>query len=734
MDLRFTATMPTPRPAHACDMANGVSRRAIHFFMRLFFAFVCIATLASIGHAELPTPILTTLTPPGGKIGTEFELTVAGTDLDEADALHFSHPEITATLKSPNHFAVKIPPEVPVGIYDARVVGKLGVSNPRAFAVGDRSEIIGTKAHDKPEVAVELAVGSVFNGNATAAVADWFKFTAKKGERILIECAAREIDSRMSPVLAVLDAGGREIESVRKGGPLDFTAPSDGQFFLKLNDLTFGGGPEFFYRLKISKGPFVDFIFPPAGVPGTKANFTIYGRGLPGGKPANLRAGDQKPLEKLDVEIALPSFADAARARHTRPASAVDDGFFHTLTTPDGASNPVFIGFSAMPLTREIEPNNKTGQAQKVTVPCEVAGQFFPSADVDCYAFDAKKGDVLWLEIFSQRTGRITSPFLLVQREGTDLKEVYASESDPGGKKFTTLSNDPAFRFEAKEDGTYRVFVRDLLGATRSNPASTYRFAIRRETPDFRLVALTEQPPQKKDDRSAAPRGLLLRAGETAAVKVLAIRRDGFAGDIELSAENLPDGVKCVPTKIEGNKGDGLLLLTANDRPAKACVAFSVIGRAKVGDKELRREASGGAVVWAVADFNIDAVPSRLTADFPLAVNGTESAPIRIAAAEEKAWTAKAGEKLEIPMRITRAADFKEPLKLKAAGIAAVDAMKELDADAKATSVTATLDLKALKFPGGESTIFFSAQTKGKYRGKDALFTVYSAPIRIVIQ
>ena len=713
---------------------TSIFQRAFGASLRCVVAFVCFVFAGSHGLAELPTPLLTTVTPPGGKMGTEFEITVAGTDLDEADGLHFSHPGIAATQKSPNHFTVKIPPQVPVGIYDMRVIGKLGVSNPRAFAVGDRTEVIRSKAHDKPEVAVEMPVGSVFNGNATAVSTDYFKFTAKKGERILVECAAREIDSRMSPVLAVLDAGGREIETVRKGGLLDFTAPSDGQFLVKLNDLTFGGGPEFFYRLKISKGPFVDFIFPPAGVPGTKATFTIYGRGLPGGKPANLRAGDQKPLEKFDVEIALPAAADAARERFTRPVSAVDDGFFYSLSTPEGASNRVFIGFSATAIVRELEPNNKVGQAQKITVPCEVAGQFYPAADVDCYAFDAKKGDVYWLEVFSHRTGRMTSPFLLVQREGTDIKEVYASEADPGGKKFTTLSNDPAFRFEAKDDGTYRVFVRDLIGATRNNPASTYRLAIRKEAPDFRLVALTEQPSQKKDDRSAVPRGMLLRAGETVAVKVLAIRRDGFAGEIELGAESLPEGVKCIPTKIEAGKTEGLLLLTAGEKPAKACVAFRVIGKAKIGGNEIRREASGGAVVWSVADFNIDAVPSRFTADFVLAVNGAEAAPIRIEAAEDKVWQAKAGEQLQIPLRITRSAEFKEPLKLKAAGIAAMDAMKEIDADAKATSVSATLDLKALKLPAGESTIFFSTQTKGKYRNKDTTVTVYSAPIRIAIQ
>jgi hypothetical protein len=706
----------------------------IRFFRPLIFAFVCIVALVSHVHAELPVPMLTTITPPGGKIGTEVEVTVAGTDLDEANGLYFSHPGITATLKSPNHFLVKIAPEVPVGTFDVRVIGKLGVSNPRAFVAGDRPELTRTKAHDKAQAAVEMAMGSAFNGNATAAIEDWFKFAAKKGERVLIECAAEELDSRMSPVISVLDAGARELESVRKGGLLDFTVPADGQFFVKVHDLTYAGGPEFFYRLKISKGPLVDFIFPPAGMAGTKATFTLYGRGLPGGKPAELRAGDRKPLEKLDVEIALPAVADAAKERSSRPVSAVGEGFYYRLGTPDGASNPVFISFSTSAIVREAEPNNKAGQAQKITVPCEVAGQFYPAADADCYAFDAKKGDVYWMEVFSHRTGRLTSPFLLVQREGTDIKEVYGSDADPGGKKFTTMSNDPAFRFEAKEDGTYRVFVRDLLGATRSNPASTYRLVIRKETPDFRLVALVEAPLSKKDDRSAAPRGLLLRAGETTAVRVIAIRRDGFAGEIELGAEGLPDGVRCVPTKIEAGKTEALLLLTAGDKPAKSCVAFRVTGKAKAGTSELRREASGGSVIWIVADYNKDAVESRLTTDLVLAVTDAESAPVRIAPAEDKVWEAPAGGKIEIPLKITRSAEFKDALKLKAAGLAAIDALKEIDADPKAATVTVTLDLKALKIPAGENTIFFTTQTKGKYRNKDTTVTVYSVPVRIAIK
>ena len=53
-------------------------------------------------------------------------------------------------------------------------------------------------------------------------------------------------------------------------------------------------------------------------------------------------------------------------------------------------------------------------QAQKITPPCEVGGQFYPAGDLDTFAFDAKKGDAWWIEVVSNRLGLSTNPFVLV--------------------------------------------------------------------------------------------------------------------------------------------------------------------------------------------------------------------------------------------------------------------------------------------------------------------------------
>jgi hypothetical protein len=410
------------------------------------------------------------------------------------------------------------------------------------------------------------------------------------------------------------------------------------------------------------------------------------------------------------------------------------DGFEYRLQTPQGAANPVLISFASAPVISEVEPNNSSAKAQKLAVPCEIAGQFFPANDVDTFAFDAKKGEVWRIEILSDRLGLPTNPFLTIERDGAAAQEIYASEANVGTLRFSTLNNDPSTRLEVKEDGTYRVQVRDLFGASRKDPRCVYRLSIRPEAPGFRLAAVVEPPLEKKDERTAAPRPALIREGGTTAIRVIAFRRDGFTGDIELHAEGLPAGVKCLPTKILAGKDDGYLFLTADEKVERWIGAIRVVGKARIGDADVTQEARGGSVVWTVTDFNNDAVRARLTRDFVVAVGSTEPAPITIQGAEEKVWEVASGGKLEIPLKVTRRGEFKEALKLSAAGAPEIDKAKEIDIDAKAERATATIDLATAEIPAGEHTIYFQALTKGKVRGKDTTTTIFSAPIRIVVK
>src|SRR5271168_4818544 len=91
--------------------------------------------LPTLARAELPSPRFDRLTPLGAAAGSSVEVDVAGADLEEAKSLFFDHPGITAVYLKDRKFKLTVAADVPAGTYDARLVGKFGVTNPRLFAI-----------------------------------------------------------------------------------------------------------------------------------------------------------------------------------------------------------------------------------------------------------------------------------------------------------------------------------------------------------------------------------------------------------------------------------------------------------------------------------------------------------------------------------------------------------------------------------------------------------------------
>lgn len=690
--------------------------------------------------AELPAIRLHSIFPAGGQAGASIEVAVSGADLDDVSSLHFSHPGITAQPKLheltghrlKERFAVKINSDVTPGAYEVRAIGRFGVSNPRRFAVGQFDEWTETQANDSIATATTLPLERTVNGRTEANRIEHFKFKATKGQRLLIHCLAHEIDSRLSPVLVLLTPDGRELERNRRGGLLDFTVAADGEFILKLHDSVYRGGPDFFYRMSISTAPYIDFVFPPAGLPGTQSRFTLYGRNL-GGSPTEFSI-DGKLLEETIVEIRLPALPERGELLATHltfsPAAAALQGFEYRFARTNSAgarvtSNPVLIGFAEAPVV--LESNDPSAPIQKLAPPAELCGRFYPAGDRDFAAFTAQKGDVYWLEVISNRLGLPTDPFLLVQRisksddgseQVADIQELYDTDSNIGGPEFNTASRDLSWRFEAKETGEYRVQIRDLFNPSRSHAGFVYRLVLRKENPDFQLVATPQAPPPNpRDKKEALIWTPLLRRSGTIPIKVLAFRRDNFNGEIELTVEGLPSGVRFHPAKIEAGKTSTILFLSADEDAQTWAGPVQILGKAKVGDTERLRQARAASVLWNVPDYNNEPISSRLTPDLFLGVSGAEFSPIVVTTADLTTYEAAANSKLSIPIKILRPnPDFNELTKLKPAGIAQLDGAQEVDVQPKDTNTTLEVDLGQLKVPAGTHAFFVVGASKGKYR------------------
>ena len=699
------------------------------------WGFLLLVLIFSPVRAELPSARLTSAFPPGAKQGTNVEIALTGQDLDELTALHFSDPRITAKpTTASSKFSVTVPPDLAPGIYDVRAVGRYGVTNPRSFVVGTLPESASKPGNTSPATAASISAGHTIDAVAEANALHYYKLPLKKGQRIFAQIQASSIDSRMEPSILLADAGGNDRVICRRGELLDFTAPADADYLLKVHDFTYRGGPEFFYHLTVQSGPWIDFILPPAGLAGTKGRYTLFGRNLPGSSPAPGFAVGGHPLEQLAVDIQLPADPQTQTApfSYVPSPAAFMDGIDYRLAGAQGISNPIRIGFATAPvILRDPAASASVSSPQKLSIPCEVAGQFLPRNQPHVFTFDAPANSAFWIEVFSNRLGNPTAPFLVVQRVAkdaksvekiTDVQEVYESPINLGGAELRTASRDPAYRLETKEAGSYRLVLRDLFTTPADAGALAYRLCIRKETPDFRLLACAATPVLEKDSKDAPISTPMLRRGGITPIKVVALRQDKFDGEIQLKVEGLPAGVICPPTSIPVGAASAVLLLSAADDAPAGFAAIQITGVATINGVAITRQARPGTVSTSNYDTQNKTVEvaSRQSRELFVAVVA-ETSPLSIAIAKDAPVETCVFNKISIPIKILRRGELTGPIALKLAGHPLLAPLKEATIEPAADSAKIDLDLTQIKLTPGVYSFDVETLAKLKYRsGVDA--------------
>jgi len=705
---------------------------------RIAGTLVLLALLVASRHAaaQLPHARLSWIYPPGGSAGAEIDVSVGGEDLDDVAQLRFSHPGIRSQPKLEplfpssdkmrpvaNRFRITISKSVPPGIYDVRTVGRYGVSTPRRFTVTGRTGMVEQGTHATRATAMPLPLNTPLYGRAEGNAVDWYRLHLGKDQRIVIDCMAERIDSAMDATLAVADASGHTLRVERDSDLEDpivhFVAPREGDYWVEVYDSLYRGGNDYGYRVEARSAPSIDYVFPPAAQPGVPATLTFFGRNLPGSQPAaDDRTGDS-PSEQLQRAVDVPALpADAigsCEGRTVRPGSLGIDAFPYTLDTPAGPSNRVWIGYASAPVVVEQEPNDQPDKAQRVTPPCEFAGRFYPARDRDWIVLDARKGESLWIEVISERTGLPTDPWLLIQRVETDkqghrqvhdLKEVDDAAAMAGGPVFGRASGDPALRFTAPADGTYRIVVRDLNGGSSADPGNVYRLVLRPARPDFRLLAVLESP---FDDDPNKPRrwNPVLRQGGTVPLRVAAHRAEGFRGPIELTVDGLPPGVSCPPVTMASDRNEAVLVLHADAHTAAWSGTIGVIGTATVAGKPRTHR--------AVADELVrdDATPLavRLADDLTLAVVA-ERTPVVVRVGQPEIHF---DGQITLPFTVEHPGPVKGKWQLKAVGLPKTVDAKPVDIHPETKQGLMTISVKK-DAPIGNYPIFLAGKPTIPYR------------------
>ena len=679
-----------------------------------------VAVTTQHASAQLPQTRITSVFPPGGQRGTTVDLTVGGgTDLDELDQLVVAHPGITAVQKldtngSPvaNTFTVTVAADVPAGLYDVRVRGLFGISNPRMFRVDSLPEAVEVEPNDALAQATPVTMETTINARANgAADIDFYRVSVKAGQTLVVRSEAEKLDSPMQPILQLFNSSGHRLAESRRvlaqEASLVFTAAQDEELIVRVQDTVYGGGDQFVYRLSFDSRPLVDWLSPSFVVTNVPTLVTIYGRHLPNGSPAE-RTLDGQPVYQQQMTVSSGNGRNPVGATAT---AAFADSFWWNAV--DG--NLLRIGMAdRSPISEAAETPD-----QPAIPPFEATGAFAERSDEDVFRFDAKKGEAWIVEVFAQRMDSIADPLLMVERvitnaDGTVTYNRLATEDDdkqnPGGADLPTLSDDPGFRLDVPEDGTYRIRLRDRYGDTRGDPRLNYRLSVRSPRADFSLVVFDAFP--SADGKAPVTSGAVsLRKGGSYELAVYAYRRDGHADAIQLNAENLPAGITCRPSVIGPGQTTAKLVLTAAIDAAVQLAPVSIVGQSGSADTAIKHAAQ----VATLIHDPINGLPrtARLTESLVVGLMKDEQ-PFSILVDSMNAEFSQ-DQQLLIPIRIEKRNGFDGKVDLSFYGIPGEVDAPNVAIEPGQTSVVARIFFKE-NAPPSTSTILVQGTAAVPYR------------------
>ena len=717
-------------------------------FLLLVALFVFVGLHTSTAFSQMPQARLWGIFPLGAQAGKETSIRLMGADLDGVDSLLFTHPGIKAVAKRKSAspyaeflneepgveaglFTLNIGADVPPGVYEARAAGDFGMTNPRCFVVSSMEEVVEQEGNNSLAEAKAIPFACTVNGSIQAANdRDFFRFKAPRGTRVVIDCLASRIDSQLIPLLAVYNSRGIEIArsriDKRRDALVDVVAADDGPMIVGIRDLLYKGSANHFYRLEVSASPHVDTIFPPSAVAGSEVEFLFLGRNLPGGQPAPEFAFNGIVPEKLVRKVKVPgSPGNSGVLSESRDFGL--QRYSDVLQADLGASDGAYLWVANDPVLAEAEPNNLPGKATALKIPCEAAGRFYPRGDRDWFEFSVEEDGAFKVEVRSQRLGLGTDPAYMIQQVLVDkdgketVKELKFQDDglpNVGGGHFGTVSDDPFGEITAKKGNRYRVLVRDLYSDSRADPRNVYSLVIRRSAPDFEVVLLPGFPESDTDNKKNKPRvwGSLLRRNGTERYIAYVDRKNGYAGAIDLEFEGLPEFIKGGKGQIPAGKNSTTLLLHVGAEAADWEGLLKVFAKARLGDKDVRREATYGTLLWSGLS------KARLTSGVGMAVSGAESSPFRIESSTLENEMAHGGS-LELALKVYREEGAQGKITVNAVNLPPNVELKKFTVNDKQTEAKVKVTIKP-GAPIGPQSFHFRCNTEVQYKRGLALVEV----------
>lgn len=514
--------------------------------MRILVAILLLpAVLASAAPPEV-----TSLLPTGISRGQTAEVT-AGGNLAGPWPLQIwtDNPGLTIeALADRGKLKVTAAADARPGLTWIRLMGSDGASSPRPFFVGSLPEVAEVEPNNNFKERQQLSGPAVITGKLQKQNdVDVFSISAQAGQTIVASVIAHELlGSPMDAVLQICTESGTVLVQNHDCHGLDpqatYTVPEAGNYLVRHfafpsepnSTIAFSGGDTYLYRLTITTGGFADHSLPLAVQRGKPADLKFFGWNLP------------SPAAAIEV-----------------PATDVRENLFFQ---PQDAAGLIPLAIVNHPsLVAEITASRET--PQECPIPCTISGQLGEPKDRDVFRFTAVKGTALSIKAESDSIGFEIDPVLRVTDDaGKTLAE---AES-------TQRGTEPVLNFTPPADGAYRVEIVDLH--QRGGLRFVYRLTLAPITPDFAvsLVAGT----------------FTVAAGKTLEIPLTIDRKSGFAGEIEIGAENLPAGITAAPVKSlpTGDTAKAVKLILTAAADAKPGM-FQILAKS-AGDAARTRQAT----------------------------------------------------------------------------------------------------------------------------------------------
>ncbi|MEK6793207.1 MAG: PPC domain-containing protein [Spirochaetota bacterium] len=434
-----------------------------------------------------------------------------------------------------------VPADAPLGRHELRLVTPRGVTEPIAFEVGRIAEIKEREPNDDNADAVPVpSFPAELNGQILPGEVDRYKFSARKGQRLVFSVEARSLIPYLADavpgwfqaVLTVFNAKGKELAYADDflGNPdpvLPFTVPDDGDYYLEIRDSIYRGRDDFVYRISAGELPFVAAVFPLGG------------------------------QHEKETKVSLSGYNLAAREFSVVPKAGSD---ILPVRVPDAENTFLFLA-DDLPSVFDAGSNNTTASAQRIVFPSAVNGRIESAGDVDVFSFSGKAGSRIVAEVYARRLGSpLDSALRLTDAKGATIMtndDFYDRSSG-----LTTHHADSYFAATLPANGTYYLSLRDTQ--SKGGEYYSYRLRFREPKPDFKL--------------RVAPSSVHISRGGTAMLTAYVQRIDNFTGDIVLSLDDPPEGIAFQNATLSGTNESVKLTVRTSSKMNAGRFALSIAG------------------------------------------------------------------------------------------------------------------------------------------------------------